>query len=89
MQFGQWGKKDGFKNIWGHVEHLIVAGTIEEKEKDDGKRNHNYAERHLVFTEHLLRSRSFLTHRADPSNTQWNPPENQVNTNGLTGTLVN
>lgn len=76
-----------------YQEHLIINGTIEEKERDDGKRNHNYAECHqfntLIFTEHLLHSRSCPTPRVDPSNTQHNRTKNQVNTNVLPRTVVN
>ena len=41
-----------------YQEHLIIAGTTEEKERDGLKKNHNYVECHqfdaLIVTEHLL-----------------------------------
>lgn len=51
--------KTNLRNIWGvYQEHLIIDGTIEEKERDGLKKNLNYVGSHqfdtLIFTEHLL-----------------------------------
>ena len=64
-----------------YQEHLIIAGTTEEKERDGLKKNHNYVECHqfdaLIVTEHLLYLRPCVSHREDPSNTHWTPPRTE------------
>ena len=81
-----------------YQEHLMIAGTTEEKERDGLKKNHNYVECHqfdaLILTEHLLCLRPCMSHREDPSNTHWTTaapprPKNWVNTYVLIGIFAN
>lgn len=62
------GKTD-LRNIWGmYQEHLIIDGTIEEKERDGLKKNLNYVGSHQFDPSYLLNIYC-TSHRADALNT--------------------